>query len=101
MPHTSLTVEEIELGYTYFVEGKHQTCSPLNTVDSGARNITRKVLPKLSSMDADSCSRCRFYHGASGIVCALHPSGPVEDPCGDWMPGDDLKRLNRLELLQC
>lgn len=30
------------------------------------------------------CKTCHFYHGMSGIVCALHPDGPTGKHCLDW-----------------
>ncbi|MBD1888151.1 Hpt domain-containing protein [Coleofasciculus sp. FACHB-SPT9] len=36
-----------------------------------------------------TCRRCRFYYGQCEIVCAVHPSGPKEEPCRDWEQGDD------------
>ncbi len=32
------------------------------------------------------CRGCRFYHGANGLVCAVHPYGSSSDTCVDFNP---------------
>ena len=39
---------------------------------------------KLTS--APYCKHCRFYHGGSRMVCAVHPCGPDSDRCSDYSP---------------
>jgi hypothetical protein len=44
----------------------------------------------------DECDRCQMFSGYWGsefLVCAIHPSGPAQDPCpdfaevvGEWEP---------------
>lgn len=43
-------------------------------------------MQKPSAKAALNCKHCRFYHGANKLVCAVHPDGPVSDPCGDFAP---------------
>ncbi|WP_287128170.1 hypothetical protein [Candidatus Cyanaurora vandensis] len=31
-----------------------------------------------------TCQSCGFYYGCHGLVCAVHPSGPLNDRCLDW-----------------
>lgn len=31
-----------------------------------------------------ACKDCRYYHGIDGIVCGVHPNGPVDSSCKDY-----------------
>ena len=35
---------------------------------------------------ASYCKHCRFYHGGSRMVCAVHPCGPDSNHCLDYSP---------------
>lgn len=30
------------------------------------------------------CRSCKYFHGRSGVVCAVHPEGCVGNQCGDF-----------------
>lgn len=30
------------------------------------------------------CRGCKYFHGRSGVVCAVHPEGCVDNRCGDF-----------------
>jgi hypothetical protein len=31
-----------------------------------------------------NCNNCKYFHGAHGIVCGVHPSGPEDRHCLDY-----------------
>ncbi|HEY9880952.1 MAG TPA: hypothetical protein V6D29_21010 [Leptolyngbyaceae cyanobacterium] len=41
------------------------------------------------------CDRCRLYAHSSFLVCAVHPAGPMADPCPDL---EELSPEQRVEL---
>jgi CheY-like chemotaxis protein len=40
------------------------------------------ILEKLEQ--TKPCNVCRYYYGKEGLICAVHPSGPMEKLCQDW-----------------
>ncbi len=30
------------------------------------------------------CRNCKYFNGRSGVICAVHPEGCVENKCGDF-----------------
>ena len=41
----------------------------------------QKIDPPPSSF---ICRQCKYFHGRSGVVCAVHPDGCVDNQCGDF-----------------
>ena len=37
-----------------------------------------------SQASPPACNGCRYYHGNSQLICAIHPYGPENDDCRDW-----------------
>jgi hypothetical protein len=31
-----------------------------------------------------ACKGCSYYHGMDGIVCGVHPGGPIDQTCKDY-----------------
>ena len=58
----------------------------------GLLRLFTSVMFDSSSPTGSQCDRCQFYAFSEYIVCALHPSGPVEERhCGDFDPWPDGK----------
>jgi hypothetical protein len=42
-----------------------------------------------------NCNNCKYFHGAHNIVCGVHPSGPEDRHCLDYVGVPVRKRLWR------
>ena len=48
-------------------------------------NVQRKWDRMLEKLEQTKpCNVCRYYYGRDGLICAVHPAGPIEKLCHDW-----------------
>jgi twitching motility two-component system response regulator PilH len=48
-------------------------------------NVQRKWDRMLEKLEQTKpCNVCRYYYGRDGLICAVHPAGPIEKLCQDW-----------------
>lgn len=49
-------------------------------------------------MNPTACHKCQYFHGEHKIVCALHPTGPIDQPCTDFQLASTSTRISMTDI---
>lgn len=83
---TMLFVAESTLWYARkrLAEEEKKSAAALQLYREEAISFVNNYFSKNAFVKSELCLSCGYFHGRSGIVCALHPEGHDGDDCIDF-----------------